>query len=92
MEKIIHIETHALLRIIERGERFGLTFEETKERVFQVIKTGSCPNKKHLSINHCTYYKYFNDNLSFYVICEEKKGEFQNKILVKTIIIEEGRE
>ena len=86
--KIINIETHAFFRMIERGQKYGLDYLETKERAFNTVRSGRLAARKHLSKRHKTYYSYFSDNLSFYVICLEKDG----KILIKTVIIEEGKE
>jgi hypothetical protein len=85
--KIINIETHAFFRMLERGQRCGLDYIETKERVFSTVRSGRFA-RKHFSKRHKTYYSYFSDNLSFYVICLERGS----KILIKTVIIEEGKE
>lgn len=86
--KIINIETHAFFRMIERGQRYGLDYLETKERAFNAVRSGRLSARKHLSRRHKTYYSYFSNNLSFFVICLETK----DKILIKTVIIEEGKE
>ena len=86
--KIIDIETHAFFRMIERGAEYGLDYFETKEKVYCTVKRRKLSTKKHFSKKNKTYYNYFNDNLSFYVICQES----ENKILIKTVIIEQGRE
>lgn len=74
--------------MIERGQRYGLDYTETKKRAFAAVRSGRLAARKHLSRQHKTHHAYFNDNLSFYVICLEKN----NKILIKTVIIEEGKE
>ena len=86
--KIINIETHAFFRMLERGQRYGLDYTETKERAFNTVRLGRMAARKHLSKKHKTYYSYFSDNLAFYVICRER----ESKILIKTVIIEEGKE
>jgi|SRR3989338_1724827 len=91
-QKDVDINAHALCRMIERGSQFGLSFYETRERVHQVICHGSVAKRKHRSRNCVTYYSYFPDNLSFYVICEERQRTNGIQILVRTVIIEEGRE
>ena len=91
-EKFIEIETHAFLRTLERGAKYGLSYYECKERAFSTVRLGKLARRKHLSKNYISYYNYFKDNLSFYVICYEKDfGDFI-KILIKTVIIEKGRE
>ena len=91
-KKIIDIEAHALFRALERGPRFGLNYYETKERAFNTIRIGRLAKRKHLSKRFKTYYMYFNDNLSFYVICQEEEFDKYAKCLIRTVIIEEGRE
>ena len=90
-EMIIDIEAHAFLRMLERGAKHGLDYYECKDRAFMTVRLRNLAKRKHLSKNYITYYNYFKDNLSFYVICQEKDcGEFI-KVLIKTVIIEEGR-
>ena len=90
--KIIDIEAHALFRVLERGSKFGLNYYETKERAFSAVRLGKLAERKHLSKKFKTYYNYSKDNLSFYVICQEKEFKDYIKHLIKTVIIEEGRE
>ena len=87
MKRIV-IEKHALLRIAERSIIFGLSEEEITKRVFQTVQNRKHSVRKHHSWKHKTYYHYFHDNLSLYVICSES----EHKIVVKTVIIEEGRQ
>ena len=91
-DKVIDIESHSFFRLLERGLKFGLNYYETKERAFTVVREGKLAKRKHLSKKYKTYYKYFNDNLSFYVICNELEKRDYIKILIKTVIIEMGRE
>ena len=90
-EKIIDIEAHAFFRMVERGSKFGLDYYETKDRAYATVRKGNLAKRKHISKYNKTYYQYFKDNLSFYVICQEKEYEKYVKILIRTIIIEEGR-
>ncbi|MEK6939458.1 MAG: hypothetical protein AABX31_01905 [Nanoarchaeota archaeon] len=90
-KKIIDIEAHAFFRLMERGTQFGLSFEETKERSFNAVRNGKLSVRKHKSRKGKTYYHYFNDNLSFYVMCQEREYDDYIKVLIKTVIIEEGR-
>ncbi len=90
--KIIDIEAHALFRTLERGTKFGLNYFDTKERMFKTVRLGNLAGRKHLSRENKTYYQYFNDNLSFYVICQEIEFESYIKYLIRTVIIERGRE
>ena len=90
-EKIIEIEAHSFLRMLERGVKYGLSYYECKDRAFKTVRLGNLAQRKHLSRNNITYYNYFSDGLSFYVICHEKDcGKFM-KALIKTVIIEKGR-
>ena len=90
--KIVDIEVHALFRMLERGSEFGLSYYETKDRAFKTAKLGKLAKRKHLSRRNKTYYQYFKDNLSFYVICQEEEFKEYVKCLIKTVIIEKGRE
>ncbi len=89
---IIDIEAHALFGTLERGLKFWLNYYEAKERAFKAVRAGKPAKRKHLSKKGKTYYYYFQDNLSFYVICREKELEEYVKIVIKTVIIEIGRE
>ena len=89
-KKIVDIETHSFFRMLERGLRYNLDYYETKERAFDAVRKGRS-SKKHLSKNHKTYYKYYKDNLSFYVVCKEKEFEDYIRCVIKTVIIEKGR-
>ena len=91
-KKVIDIDAHAILRLLERGQAYGLNYNEAKDRAFETVRRGNLAKRKHLSKENKTYYSYFKDNLSFYVICQEKEFEEYIKILIKTVIIEEGRE
>ncbi len=91
-KKIIDIEAHALFRMLERGSGFNLDYYETKNRAFKTVRLGRLAKIKHLSKKNKIYYNYFKDNLSFYVICQEKEFEKYTKCLIRTVIIEEGRE
>ena len=91
-KKIIDIETHSFLRMLERGAEYGLGYYETKQRVFQTARLGKAAKRRHTSKKNKTYYKYFNDGLAFYVICQEKETEKNTYCLIRTAIIEKGRE
>lgn len=91
-KKIIDIESHAFFRMLERGYEFGLDYYETKDRAFRTVKLGRLAKRKHLSRENKTYYQYFKDNLSFYVVCQEREFEDYINCLIRTVIIEEGRE
>lgn len=71
---------------------FGLDYYETKERVYEAVRRGKVAKRKHLSGKYKTYYLYFKDNLSFYAICQEREFKEYTKVLIKTVIIERGRE
>jgi len=91
MKKIVIIEDHALVRLHERAELFGLSPEEAKERVLLTAKFGTLTKRKHISEHHETYQLYFKDNLTFYVICQEKIFAYYILSAIKTVIIEKGR-
>ncbi|MEK6963586.1 MAG: hypothetical protein AABX70_04110 [Nanoarchaeota archaeon] len=91
-KKIIDIEAHAFLRMLERGAEFGLNYYETKRRAFQTAQLGKTAKRKHLSKTNKTYYQYFTDGLSFYILCQEEELEKHTSCLIRTVIIEKGRE
>lgn len=86
MKKIV-IETHAVKRAVERGLKFDLGYPETLSRVFETARKGRIAGK-HKSSKNATKCLYFSDNLTFYVVVNERKS----CIWIKTVIIEEGRE
>ena len=92
LKKIIDIEAHALFRMLEIGSEGGLDYYETKDRAFKTARLSKLAKRKHLSKKNKTYYHYFKDNLSFYVICQEREFEEYIKCLIRTVIIEQGRE
>ena len=91
-ERIIEIEAHAFLRMLERGAKYGLNYYECKDRAFKTVRLGNLAKRKHLSKYYKTYYSYYKDNMSFYVICYEKDDGDIVKVMIKTVIIEKGRE
>ena len=91
-KKIIDIDTHAFFRMLERGTEYNLDYYETKERAFQTVRRGEQAKRKHLSKQGVSYYYYFHDNLSFYVIAKQKEFPEYTNIIIKMVIIETGRE
>ncbi len=89
---VIDFDPHALYRLYERGSQFGLDPYEAQRRAQETILSGQFASRKHLSKIHRTYYRYFSDNLSFYVVCKEIDLDEPTTHLVKTIIIERGRQ
>lgn len=90
--KVIDIESHAFFRMLERGSEFGLSYYETKERAFRTVRLSRLAKRKHISHKNRTYYHFFQDNISFYVVCQEKGFDEYIKCLIRTVIIEIGRE
>ncbi len=90
MDIIALFEEHSLRRLAYRAAAFGLYFEEAKTRAVETAKLQrvSC---RHKSKKHSTYCKYFNDGLTFYVICEEVSGKDCILLVIKTVIIKKGR-
>ncbi len=82
----IRISTHCAFRAIERGLAYNLDYQETHDRIMLTARSGR-KSKKHNSHGSVTYYRYFPDNLTFYVVCIKKGGI----MLIKTVIIEKGR-
>lgn len=86
----IHIEDHALFRMIERGIERNLDLHETRKRAFETIMIGNEALSRHASGKHTTYVKYFGDGLCFYVICDRHQSPGNTSFVIKTVIIEEG--
>jgi len=91
MEISIHIEDHALMRMIERGIEWDLDLHETRKRVFDTVLAGNETPSRHASEKHTTYVRYFGDGLCFYVICDRYQSPGYVNFVIKTVIIEEGR-
>ena len=81
--KRIKFTVHASSMLEMRCGQFGLNAEEGKRRCIETILFGRCERKNTKKI----YYKYYNDNLLFYLICKENSYF----IRVFTIIIKTGR-
>lgn len=94
MRKAIRFSEHAIMRLMQRSQRYGLSHIEARSRAIQAIRLGIQSKRRHIAWkqHHCTYRSYFKDGLSFYVICEEKRHNDFIECLVKTVIIEIGRE
>lgn len=88
MDKDIHFDKHAYLRMICRALEFGLDVFDFESRIQETLTYERKPIRKHISNKYETRCLYFSDNLSIYVIFKERR----EAISVKTIIIEEGRE
>lgn len=88
---VIDIEDHALYRMIERGSQFGLSFQDVESRVWSTVRKAKL-GRKHQSREYTTFYGYFKDNVSLYVICEKSEDAKEIRYQIKTVIIEEGRE
>jgi hypothetical protein len=78
---------HAYERLFRRSEEFGISLEESHERVLQTIQEGNVSRMHANPHEGFAYCRYYPDNLTYQVYCV-KKGE---KLLIKTIIIKRGR-
>ncbi|MFH1917067.1 MAG: hypothetical protein ABIJ21_07435 [Nanoarchaeota archaeon] len=76
--------------MLERGSTFQLSYETTRAYAIQTVLLGRHAHK-HLSKKHRTYYRYFKENLTLYVICEECGEKKRTIKTIKTVIIERGR-
>jgi len=72
MKTEIDFDDHALFRLIQRGNEFGLDYFESEKRTIFTIKNGK-PCKKHNSKKFKTKCYYFRDNLAFYVIYKSRR-------------------
>jgi len=87
--KRIFFDYHASKRMLQRGLQFNLDICDTEQRIYETVSCGSISGTKK-SRKRIVFYKYFNDNISFFVFCIENKrrGSYE----IKSIIIQEGRE
>jgi len=84
---IIRYEKHAERMLMKRSCKCGIHYFESSLRVKETVLYGRLSSTKQ-SRKNIVYYKYFNDNLSFFVIC---RG-FKDFLIIKTVIIKRGRE
>ena len=83
----IEYDKHALTRLYKRSYEIGLDLEEAFKRLEETVQRGILSCSKY-SKQNLVYYKYFHDNISFFVICDKiPKG-----LIVQTIIMKRGRE
>lgn len=87
--KRVFFDYHASKRMLQRGLEFNLDICDTKQRIYETVLCGIISRAKN-SRKRTVFYKYFNDNISFFVFCKENKrrGSYE----VKSVIIQEGRE
>ena len=81
----IRFTAHALRRLEERSHQFGISPVEFHKRIRETILLGRCSKS---SIQNKVYCRYYNDNLSFFVVCKRMPDGFK----VETVIIKIGRE
>ena len=84
---IIVYGSHASGRLAERADQLEISIDDALNRVKETLCHGSLSRSKR-SRRNLVYCKYFNDNISFFVVCRKH----DEKCLVKTVIIKEGRE
>ena len=75
-----------MFRLMERSQKYGLSYFEAEYRVFDTVETGRI-SKRHTAFKGKTYCKYYKDNMSFFVITK-MQSDF---LIVKTVIIQKGR-
>ena len=84
---IIRYEKHATKRLLKRSCYFDIDEEEAFIRTEETLFEGRLSKTKHSKHNK-VYYKYYQDNLSFFVVVQ-RRGMFW---IIKTVIIRRGRE
>ncbi|MBN2459950.1 hypothetical protein JXB28_06720 [Candidatus Woesearchaeota archaeon] len=80
-------DSHASGRLAERADQLGISIDDALGRVKETLLLGNVSKSKR-SRRNLVYCKYFHDNTSFFVVCK-RRGR---RILIKTVIIKEGRE
>ena len=84
---IIDYDSHALNRLIKRSCYLGIDQEEAFIRVRETLAESRRSKTKHSKRNH-VYYKYYYDNISFFVVVHKHNICW----IIKTVIIKRGRE
>jgi hypothetical protein len=84
---IIDFDSHALKRLIKRSCYFGINQEEAFIRVSETLAESRQSKTKHSKRNH-VYYKYYHDNISFFVIVHKQSSCWT----IRTVIMKRGRE
>ncbi len=87
--KKIFFDDHSIRRLVQRSSKFSLDVFDARKRACEAILCGNISKTKK-SRRRTVFYRYYHDNLSFFVFCIENKrrGSYE----VKSIIIQEGRE
>ena len=87
--KKVFFDPHSSKRLMQRGFEFNLDVCDAEQRIHETISCGNISKTKK-SGQRVVFYKYFTDNLSFFVFCihNKRRGSYE----VKSIIIQEGRE
>ena len=87
----IRFTKHALKRLSKRCLKFGLNFDEAKEKAERTIRCGKPIKIKYKKGYSITHYYYVKEGFSFYVYCREKESKGHKRYYVKTVIIRWGR-
>ena len=90
---LLEFNRHALFRLEQRCKEFNIPFDIGKELAIATVRRGML-SRKHRSRRNATYCCYFDNalNLTFYVLCSKRVHENQALTVIKTVIIEEGRD
>lgn len=87
----IKFTKHAFKRLSKRCCRFGIDFDEAKEKAERAIRHGKPFRVRQKHGHSLIYYHYFNEGFSFYVPCKMEIFAASKIISVKTIMIKWGR-
>jgi hypothetical protein len=83
----IDFDSHALKRLIKRSCYLGIDQEEAFIRVRETLAERHRSKTKYSKHND-VYYKYYHDNISFFVIVHKQYMCW----IIKTVIMKRGRE
>ena len=87
--KKVFFDSHASKRMLQRGLEFNLDICDTEQRICETVLCDNLSRTKK-SRKRIVFYKYFHDNLSFFVFCINNKRK--DSYEVKSVIIQKGRE
>ena len=90
--KRIRFSRHAYRRLEIRSMMFNIFMHDAMQRSLETVRCGAISRTKHSSEGCKVYCRYFSDNLSFYVVCDESYIDGIADVNIRIVMICEGRE
>jgi hypothetical protein len=78
--KRIYFDDHSIMRLAQRSSEFSLDIFDARKRACETILCGNVSKTKK-SRRRKVFYRYYDDNLSFFVFCIENKrrGSYEGR-------------